>query len=418
MTGEDLPIFDFNALQQDFPKTHVLIVGSTGSGKTNDALWLVCHAIKLGYSVLVIDPKAEYYKPLSDYGLKDLLNLKAGGDDNALWWNPLIPPRGVSHGVWLNAFSDIFTRSYGLSEPSRRILFDSVATLYRKIEESNGCYWPNMRRLERMVSKFKPQSPNEANSKRALENRLHVINNGVLGDALNIPMGVDVGELVGKISILSLGNVPSLKDQRFLVELLVGAVWEQQKALTNSKAPQFLIVLEEAHRYVSEERPSDQKGLRTLVELSIAEGRRYGISFVILDQIPSLLSRFVMKNCATKIVHRIESGEDMEVMSSDMAIMFDTATQYKIKSFHPGEALVRSPYLSVYGEMAEYKMPLFKGRREDSFGIGEHGALNRRLLMNRYYGLLRERLLARKDLSSEAVKSLEAMLLEQAQIMM
>ena len=37
-----------------------------------------------------------------------------------------------------------------------------------------------------------------------------------------------------------------------------------------------LIVVEEAHRYLSEERPPQQSGDRTLLEFAIAEARRYG----------------------------------------------------------------------------------------------------------------------------------------------
>lgn len=61
-------------------------------------------------------------------------------------------------------------------------------------------------------------------------------------------------------------------------------------------------------------------------------------------------------------------------------------------------------------------MPLFKSETEKPFDTGKNEALDRRLLVDRYYGLLREKLLARKDLSKGAVESLEAMLLEQVQI--
>jgi len=44
-------------------------------------------------------------------------------------------------------------------------------------------------------------------------------------------------------------------------------------------------------RTLSEERPPTQRGERTLLELAVAEARRCGWGFIIIDQMPALLSR-------------------------------------------------------------------------------------------------------------------------------
>jgi hypothetical protein len=55
---------------------------------------------------------------------------------------------------------------------------------------------------------------------------------------------------------------------------------------------------------------------RTLLELAIAEARRYGWGFVIVDQMPLLLSRYVWDNCGTVIAHRLTNLESYERVKS------------------------------------------------------------------------------------------------------
>ena len=75
-----------------------------------------------------------------------------------------------------------------------------------------------------------------------------------------------------------------------------------------------LIVVEEAHRYLSEERPPTQRGERTLLELAVAEARRYGWGFIIIDQMPALLSRYVRDNTGTVLMHRLTNLGSYEVV--------------------------------------------------------------------------------------------------------
>jgi hypothetical protein len=77
-----------------------------------------------------------------------------------------------------------------------------------------------------------------------------------------------------------------------------------------------LIVVEEAHRYLSEERPPSERGDRTLLELSIAEGRSYGWGFLIIDQMPLLLSRYVWDNAGTVLAHRLANVESWKAVKS------------------------------------------------------------------------------------------------------
>src|SRR4029077_10474392 len=151
---------------------HTLLLGATGSGKTNHAFHIIKEALSSAgasggeASCLVIDVKKEYRKLRKI--LKGDFRVLALGDEPEVRLNPLSPPPGVADDLWDRAFADVFTRAYGLSEPSRRILHDSLAALRQGTREQ-----PTPRELEMQVARFECGSPREQNSRRSLESRLH-----------------------------------------------------------------------------------------------------------------------------------------------------------------------------------------------------------------------------------------------------
>ena len=354
--------FDFSSIFGIEPIQHILVVGSTGTGKTNDCKNLAYEAVKRGFSVIVIDPKGEYLD-LADVSSEicETTVFDFENEDKRFFWNPLQPPTGVNPDLWAKTFSDVFTRSYGLSEPSRRILYDSLVELYVRhgVYKGYNCNYPTIRELEDEISRFKPRSRNEENSKIALENRIHIVASGELGDSLSVPVGYTIEDFENRLVVIDLSSIPSVRDQRFIVEALVASIWEYKKKASNQS--KFLLVLEEAHRYVPEERPSIYRGDRTLVELAIAEGRTFGIYFVIADQMPSLLSKYALSNCGIKIVHRLESAEQIEVVTKSIGILeVDFNLMEELRSMKTGEALVVLPGIKdLVRRMSVKNMPIF-----------------------------------------------------------
>jgi len=282
---------------------HVLILGTTGSGKTNHAFHLITEAMSRENcpSCVVIDVKGEY-KALKSFLSCDVRVFSVGGEPRAKF-NPLAPPKGVDVAHWERAFADVFTRAYGLSEPSRRILLDSMYEL-----RGNSAY--TLRELEGQVAKFQTGSPKEQGSKRSLEGRLHIINTGPVGESLNSEESLDLEGMDRQVTIFEIGDVDSMRDQAFLAELLLLYLWQHDKKVeTEHEVLKRLVVVEEAHRYLSEERPPEKRGERTLLELAIAEARRYGWGFVIVDQMPTLLSQYVWDNAGTVLAHRLANWE-------------------------------------------------------------------------------------------------------------
>jgi DNA helicase HerA-like ATPase len=73
-----------------------------------------------------------------------------------------------------------------------------------------------------------------------------------------------------------------------------------------------VMVLEEAQNYIREPRFAEDESISRIVFERIArEGRKYGLGLVVASQRPSELSKTVLSQCSSFIVHRLQNPEDL-----------------------------------------------------------------------------------------------------------
>ena len=73
-----------------------------------------------------------------------------------------------------------------------------------------------------------------------------------------------------------------------------------------------VLVLEEAQNYIQQPRHAEEESIARVVFERIArEGRKYGLSLVVASQRPSELSKTVLSQCSSFIVHRLQNPEDL-----------------------------------------------------------------------------------------------------------
>jgi len=74
-----------------------------------------------------------------------------------------------------------------------------------------------------------------------------------------------------------------------------------------------VIVLEEAQNYIPEQNRKDRDSISKLVFERIArEGRKFGLSLVVSSQRPSELSKTVLSQCNSFVIHRIQNPDDQQ----------------------------------------------------------------------------------------------------------
>jgi len=113
-----------------------------------------------------------------------------------------------------------------------------------------------------------------------------------------------------QISILDLNSV---EDE--LVEVIScvisRVIFEKLKALEPRNTFPVNIILEEAHRYISNSPVGNFGTANKIFERIAKEGRKYGMFLLASSQRPSELSRTVLSQCSNFIIHRIQNPEDL-----------------------------------------------------------------------------------------------------------
>lgn len=106
-----------------------------------------------------------------------------------------------------------------------------------------------------------------------------------------------------------LENVTALLG-RLILEFLQ-RLGEQNGQYKRGSLP-VVLVLEEAQNYIQQPKSLEEESIsRAIFERIAREGRKYGLSLIVCSQRPSELSRTVLSQCSSFIVHRLQNPEDL-----------------------------------------------------------------------------------------------------------
>lgn len=119
------------------------------------------------------------------------------------------------------------------------------------------------------------------------------------------------------ISIIDVSGVPS-DIVRVVVAVLARMVFDY--AIWSRDEPQkpILLVCEEAHRYVPNERSADSSSVGRILSRIAKEGRKYGVSLGLITQRPSDLAEGVLSQCGTIIAMRLNNERDQNFVKAAM----------------------------------------------------------------------------------------------------
>ena len=107
-------------------------------------------------------------------------------------------------------------------------------------------------------------------------------------------------------------------------------------------APQrhpMLLVFEEAHNYIPREEGERSSFAKTAVERVAKEGRKYGVSAMVVSQRPSELSETVLAQCNSFVAMRLSNPEDQTYVAKVISDHFASLVQM-LPILRPGEAFV------------------------------------------------------------------------------
>lgn len=135
-----------------------------------------------------------------------------------------------------------------------------------------------------------------------------------LPDLLNYWIGTNK-----PITILDLSGMPSER-----LDLLLGSIFDVlfeaavwgRNLLAGMKNLPLLLVMEEAHRYLS----NDSNGLaKSMVRRIAKEGRKFGVGSMLISQRPSEIDETILSQCGTLFALRINNATDRSRVKSAMS---------------------------------------------------------------------------------------------------
>lgn len=88
-----------------------------------------------------------------------------------------------------------------------------------------------------------------------------------------------------------------------------------RRAVRDKGKRNIVVVFEEAHRYINESDTEDYSLGNYYIERLAREGRKFCLSLIISSQRPSELSKTVLSQCNSFIIHRITNRNDLEFVS-------------------------------------------------------------------------------------------------------
>lgn len=120
------------------------------------------------------------------------------------------------------------------------------------------------------------------------------------------------------------------------VYMISKSIFNYKTNIGNRRKDNILLVLEEAHRYISTD-STDQMNNYYIDKLA-REGRKFGVNLMVSTQRPSEVSHTVISQCNSLIVHKITNNRDLDFIRN--TIEYDKSQIDLLTSLKQQQALV------------------------------------------------------------------------------
>lgn len=339
-------------LDSDTLTRHVGIFGTTGSGKSNTIQVMMEEASKAEFSVLVFDVEGEYVAMdhPSDklQGLLERFGLKPTGVSDLMVYVPQNSRSRRNDAVKFGiSFEDIdlrvFSEVAGLNSMEHIYFLDliekvrAVAPAFREVTLKAV--------LERLSARLRAQADNPtlpgivAEAHTTLYSKLTVIEGLKIVDTSVKPINVMNVLTPKKISVVDFSDASDPVKNIVIADLL-DKVFKQK--IENPDTPKLFIALEEAHTFISIERREHMMATLVLLLELARRGRKRGICLNIISQQPARLPPELLELCNTRIMHRMSSATNIEVLKQSTGNVPESFWD-TLPSLGRGEAIVASP---------------------------------------------------------------------------
>ncbi|RZK02368.1 MAG: DUF87 domain-containing protein [Novosphingobium sp.] len=305
---------------------HFALLGSTGTGKSTSAaliLHRICESAPEGH-VILIDPHGEYSAAFRNNGvILDVTNLQMP------YWLMNFEEHCemflTSSGNERQQDADILSRCLlqarsknRLAEQMGKITVD--APIPYLLSDLSNILQNEMGKLDKATNSAPYMRVKTKLDELKSDPRYQFMFSGML-------VGDTMAEFIAKIfrlpargkpiSIIDVSGVPS-EITSTVVAVLSRLVFDFAVWGREEKTRPILLVCEEAHRYVPNEKNADGSSVGKILSRIAKEGRKYGISLGLITQRPSDLAEGVLSQCGTIISMRLNNDRDQAFVKAAM----------------------------------------------------------------------------------------------------
>ncbi|MHA2142797.1 MAG: ATP-binding protein [Candidatus Thorarchaeota archaeon] len=324
-------------------RLHTAIFGMTGSGKSSTKNRIVIDAWKNGISSLLIEPVKSDARALMA-AIPELRVFTVGRELVAPFrLNPFLVERGVPIQAHVDQLYHCFLAAWPLYGILANHLRKVIVRTYRR----NG--WDLLLDTHGDVVTLESFSELNQDFTGAILSRVEELCDPSRAAIFNANTNLSIAEMFSKPTIIEMKSIKDPEFKALLLNLILARVEQHFESLGVSDRLRGLLVIDEAHRFLRElprtldtsEIGSSKRQVQDQIEDMTSEARSVGLGVMFLDQSPTELARGVVKNCHTKIIHRLESHEDRQMIARETGC--NREQEQHIEVLENGEAVVRSP---------------------------------------------------------------------------
>jgi hypothetical protein len=370
LTGQDDVWVSLQSKNKGVLPRNLGIFGTVGSGKSNTAQVVIEEAARNGWAVIVLDVESEYVEmdePSDEQALVDRLALfgrqPAGLDDFHVFCPVNCPSDKAGSEPFTLRLADFDTSVIAeilqVSVPERNALLDCVEYLQQKartkaVQNEPQGFQTLLDATPQAKMPFTLLTLRERANDRAsrgtefldytgLSAKLSWLMNSEAFDQTNMPSLDPIRMLEpGRVSIIDVSIANDVVKNLVTADLLRKAF---ALKITKADTPPTLLVIEEAHSFISRERVQSMQATLHMLRNITRRGRKRWLAVAFISQQPGHLPPEIFELCNTRIVHTLRSMHNLEAL---IATTGDVSRDLwsRCPLLGQGQAVLSSPQLN------------------------------------------------------------------------
>jgi len=333
---------------------HVLIVGTTGAGKSQTTSGFLYELNLQNVPFLILDFQGEY---ISDTLTKkdgttfiEATNSNEFDPSRGMNINPLELSTNSSTGEKVSYMNNVYQVSgilkqiFGLGDIQHPLLKDAIKRAYQEkgFSISDRNTWNNEPpQFHDIWTILEFMEQNEGKNVKNLKYRIEeLFENNIFTSP---DEGFSISEILNQNSIINLSTLPTSELMKSVARFVLQSVYNRMLSEGPSKEIKLYVVIDEAHKLSYDQ---------TLTEL-IREARKYGVGFILASQSVRDFDTVVFENMGTKIALQLE-GETAKFMAENFGVM-DRTIKESVMRMLPVQknmrALIRNNHYEPFAQV-------------------------------------------------------------------